>query len=48
MLEILRYLKDPELCELWYTLIMGNAGFYQTLNPKPLSLKPINRRAYGC
>ena len=28
MIEILRYLKDPKLWELWYiSYYMGNAGF---------------------
>ena len=27
MIEILHYLKDPELWELWYIPYMGNAGF---------------------
>ena len=34
MIQILHYLKDPKLWELWIFLIMGNAGFISSaVNP---------------
>ena len=42
MIEILHYLQDPRLWELWYMiLIMGNAGFISsTVRPRPCTQCP--------